>query len=432
MKRLAVALFLLSFVAAWPATAKDKDPAGAEAKLRPDAAKALVEFAGWCAGHGAKKDGTAAIEEAAALDASASKLAETKSAIEALTEEAADAADAVAKERKTRGPKIAASYDRLAAVEHDAKDAGRFEDYVFRGLAWDPTPSRLARIRRSVDDAIGGGRLDEGGRLLVRLKRADPEGVAAGKYERTEIDLATKDALLLGSDVHQLVGYVALPKDWTKGKSYPVLVGVEGAGCNFLGYCRGFAGARGGRPVIVVAPITLSNTNDLKPETYPCYPRSLLDEHPKEKLVQRLEFDARGIDALLEVVRRRFGGEEKVFLTGFSGGGQYTYWKLFQDPAHVRGAAPACGNFGGAGLERAPGVGPDGGPPVHLFTGEKDPHRDQVFGVAPGITGQTDRAEENLRKLGYTHVVRTDVKGAGHDSFPVLVWKFVDQVLGAK
>jgi hypothetical protein len=424
------AVILLALLAAVSA-AKDKDSSAAEAKLRPEAAKALLEHAAWCAQHGAKKEGEAAAADAASLDPQSGKLAETKAALEALADDAPDV-DALAKQKKATGPKIAGVLDKLAALDHDAKDAGRFEDYMFRAYAWDSSPARLAKLRKAADEAIGAGRLDEGGRLLVRVKRVDPDGVAAGKYDKTEIDLATKDVLLLGSDEHPLVGYVSLPKDWTKGKSYPVLVGVEGAGCNFLGYGRNFATARGSRPVIVLSPVTLSNTNDLKGECYACYPKSVLDQHPKEKVLERLAFDGRGIDALLAVIRKRFGGEEKVFLTGFSGGGQYTYWKLFQDPAHVRGAAPACGNFGGAGLEGAPGAGADGGPPVHLFTGEKDEYRDEVHGQKPGIEGQTDLAQENLVKLGYKRVERTMVKGAGHSALPNLVWKFVDQVLGAK
>ena len=274
---------------------------------------------------------------------------------------------------------------------------------------------------------MGGNHAEEAGRLLVRLKRIDTDGVAAGRYEKAETDLATKDVLLLGSDTQALVGYVSLPKDWAKGKSYPVVVGVEGAGCGFLGYCHGLTAQRGSRSAIVVAPVTLSNTNELKPELYPCYAKALLDEWS----AKRMQFDGPGVDALLAVVHKRFGGEEKVFLTGFSGGGQYTYFKLLQDPAHVRGAAPCCGNFGGAGVDAAPGGGADGGPPVHLFTGEKDPYREHV-NDEPGIEAQTDKAEAALQKLGYTHVERTQVKGAGHDPFPGLVWKFVDQVLGVK
>lgn len=425
MRRILAFALALVLVAA-DAAAKEKDPAAAEAKLKPEAARLVAEYAAWCAANGAKKEGAAAVAEAESLDAQAPKLAETKTSLDALADDAA-AADAVAKQRKAAGPKIAAAYDKLAAIDHDAKDAGRFEDYLFRALVWDTGAARISKVRKAIDDAAGGNRPDEAGRLLVRLKRADKEGVAAGKYDKLETDLATKDVLLLGSDTHPLVGWVSLPKDWTKGKSYPVLVGVEGAGCAFLGYCRGSMSARGSRSAIVLAPVTLSNTNELKPELYPCYPKSLLDEWN----AKRMEFDGAGVDALLAVIRKRFGGEEKVFLTGFSGGGQFTYFKLLQDPAHVRGAAPACGNFGGAGSQGAPGAGEGGGPPVHLFTGEKDQYREHV-GSEPGIEAQTDSAEETLRKLGYTHIERTQVKGAGHDPLHALVWKFVDQVLGSK
>ena len=427
MRHTVLAAVLVAAAAA--AAAKETD-AAAEAKLRADAARQVAEYAAWCAARGAKTDGAAAASEAESLAADAPKLAETKSALDALTEDAADAADAVAKQKQTAGPKIAAAYERLAALERGPKDAGRFESYFFRAIAWDPSASRLTKARKAVEEAGGGGRAEEAGRLLVGLRRTDTSGAAAGKYDKLEIDLASKDAALVGSDTHALVGWVSLPKGWTKGKSYPVLVDVDGAGCNFLGSLRTFSGQRASRPVIVLAPVTFSNTNDLKPETYPCYPEPLVAEwHAKNG--KRHEFDGPGVDALLAVIRKRFGGEEKVFLTGFSGGGQYTYWKLFQQPGKVRGAAPACANFGGAGLEGAPGAGADGGPPVHLFTGENDQYKDRV-GSEPGIEAQTDRAEENLRKLGYKNVTRTMVKGAGHDALPALVWKFVDQVMGAK
>ena len=428
--RTVIACLVLALLAV-PLFAKDDKAAAAETKLKAEAARLLAEHAAWCAATGAKKDGAAALEEAKGLDPAAPKAAETQSALDALTEDAAGAADAVAKQRKAAGPKIAATYEKLAAIDHDAKMAARFDEYLLRAVAWDLTPGRVAKVRRAIDDAAGGNRPEQAGHLLVGLKKIDAEGVTGGKYEKLETDLALKDVLLLGSDAHPLVGWLSLPKGWAAGKSYPVLVDVDGAGCAFLGSCRTFTGLRGSRPVIVLAPVTFSNTNDLKPETYPFYPPSLVAEWDK-KNGRRHEFDGPGVDALLDVIRKRFGGEEKVFLTGFSGGGQYTYWKLFHDPAHVRGAAPACANFAGAGLEGAPGAGPGGGPPVHLFTGEKDEHRDAVFGKKPGIEDQTDLAAENLTKLGYTHVERTMVPGMGHNAMPALVWKFIDTVLGAK
>jgi hypothetical protein len=427
VKRVVLLLLFAALIAPVEVAAKDRDPAAAEAKLKPDVVRLLVDYAAWCAQHGAKTEGGNAVAEATALDPQAARRAETKSALDALSADAADAAETVAAERKTVGPKIAAAYDRLAAIDHDAKDAVRFEDYVSRALDWDASSARIAKARKLVADALGANRGEEAGRLLVRLERADEDGVAAGKYEKIEVEIASKDALLVGSAGHPLVGYVSLPRDWTKGKRWPVLVAVDGAGCGFLGSCKSFAATRGSRPFIVVAPMTLSNTNELPCEKYPSYPKTLLDAWNGK----RLGFDGPGVDALLGVVAKRFGGEDEVFLTGFSGGGIYAYWKLFQDPAHVRGAAPACANFGGAGLEGAPGV-TNGGPPVLLLTGEKDPYRDEVFGQKPGIEGQTDLAEENLKRLGYRHVSRTRVPGAGHNALPEHVWKFVDQVTGAK
>ncbi len=426
MKR-TLLLALLLALAAPVAAAKGADPA-AEAKGKAAVAEEIAAYAAWCAEKGAKAEGLAAAAEASALDAKAARLAETKTALEALAEEAAGAAEAVAEQRKAVGPKIAKLYDRLGSMDHDAKEDVRFDDYLLAALAWEPSKGRFAKVQKAIDSGVSSNRADEAGRLLVRMKKLDADGAASGKYERLEVELATKGLLLLGSDEHALVGYVSLPKGWAKGKAYPVVVGAEGAGCGFAGYARGLATARGSRAAIVVTPITLSNTNTLEPAKYPCYPKALLDEWDGK----RLEFDGPGVDALLDVVRKRFGGEEKVFVTGFSGGGNWCYWKLFHDPAHVRGASPACANFSGGGTEGAPGAGEGGGPPVLLMTGEKDEHRDHVFGKAPGIEGQTDFAQEKLAALGYTRVKRVMVPGAGHSSLHPQVWAFVDEVIGAK
>ena len=82
--------------------------------------------------------------------------------------------------------------------------------------------------------------------------------------------------------------------------------------------------ARGSRPVIVVTPCGFTNTNELKPETYPYYDPSVLEEYGS----RRMDFDGPGMEKILETVRTRWGGEEKVFLTGFSGGGMASVaWK---------------------------------------------------------------------------------------------------------
>ena len=186
----------------------------------------------------------------------------------------------------------------------------------------------------------------------MRLKRVDPEGAAAGRYDKLEQDMAAKDFCLLGSAANELVAWVSLPRDWTKGKRYPILVGVDGAGSNFLGYGRASKGARASRAVILVCPCTLVEHQRVEARGVPDVRRGLL---LKEWNATRIEFDGKGVEGVLDVVRRRFGGEEKIFVTGFSGGGNYTYFKLITDAAHVRGACPACANFSGWASPGRPG-----------------------------------------------------------------------------
>jgi len=419
----AVVLACATVVAA-PAWSKDTS-AAAEARLRADAAAELAALASACAQGGARTEGANALAEGKALDGAA--VAAAQKALDALTDDGADAANVAAAARKTAAPRIAKAYDKLSLLEHDAKADARFEGYLFAAIRWESTKGRLARAQKAVDDAARANRGEEAGRLLVRLVRADPEGAAAGRYDKLELDLATKDFCLLGSPANELVAWVSLPRDWAKGKTYPILVGVDGAGSNFLGYGRGSKGARASRPAILVCPCTLSNTNELKPESYPMYDPALLVEWNGK----RIEFDGKGVDGVLDVVRKRFGGEAKIFVTGFSGGGNYTYFKLLTDPSHVRGACPACANFSGMGAQDAPGAGEDGGPVVQLMTGANDPYREQVNG-APGIEAQTDAAQKTLEGLHYAHVTRVMIPGVGHDALHAKVWEFFDRVVGGK
>jgi len=427
VRRLPAALLAL-LVPLLPAAAGADAFSDAEAKGRTRAAEAVLEFARWCAGNEAREAGLAALAEARELDRLLPDLPVLEKSLAALPDAPPDAA-ALGKERGRAGREAAKAYDRLAALRHDAKEEARFLGYGTAALRWDPSEARVKRALAAVEDA-GTSRPEEAGILLQAVKRADPGGEGKGRYDALEARLAQRDVLLLGSPGHPLMAYVSLPRGWKRGRTWPVLVAVDGAGCGFLGCARGFATTRGSRPVIVVSPATLSNTNELLPAKYPAYPPSLLEEWNG----RRAEFDAAGVDAVLAEVRRKFGGEERVFVTGFSGGGNWCYGKLLRDPAGVRGAAPCCANFAGSGAADSPGAGEGGGPPVHIFTGEKDEHRDFTFGRkdSPGIEPQTDAAVKALESLGFTRVVRTMVPGAGHSPLREKVWEFVDSVLEGK
>ena len=408
-----------------PRAAFSKD--GADAKAKAEVAAQLAAFAKACADAGGKADAEKALLEAKAADANAPGVKEAQEAADAVTEEKAGAEEAVATARKAAGPKIAKAYDQLAGTYGDPKESRRATWALVASLAWDTSKPRLGKAQKAMVAALAGDRLDEAARLHAGLCAADPQTAAAGKFDGPLIEAAQKEMVLIGSPTNDLLAYVSLPKGWQKGKTYPVVVGVEGAGCSFLGYGNGLRSTRGSRAAIVVSPITLSNTNALDPAKYPQYPKSVLDAWDG----RRLEFDGPGVDAVLAVLSKRFGADERVFVTGFSGGGNWCYWKLFMDPAHVRGAAPACANFSGNGISGPPGAGEGGGPPVKLMTGAQDEHRDHVFGAKPGIEGQTDAAQEKLKELGYTKVTRVQLQ-AGHSPLQAEVWKFVDEVLGAK
>jgi poly(3-hydroxybutyrate) depolymerase len=414
---LAIGLLLVFVLFAPAARAKDD-----EAKAKAEVATELGAYAKWCTDNGAKTEAEAVVAEAEALDA-ADAVAGAKDALAALSEDAADAKTKVEAQRKVVGPKLAKAYERLARAA--AAPGPRGDACLAATLRWEPGKARVGKVLAAAMAAAKDKRLDGMARLLAAVRKADPDG--ASRYDKLEADLATKGPILVASADHPLLAWLSLPGDWQKGKTYPVLVGVEGAGSNFAGYMNGARGARGSRAVIVVVPCGFTNTNKLEPKTYPYYDPKVLETYD----ARRMDFDGAGMEKILELVHARFGGEEKVFLTGFSGGGNYTYWKLFTDPAHVRGAAPACANYSAYGITTTPGGGDDGGPVVKLMTGAKDPHKDDVFGQKPGIEGQTDAAQARLKELGYTHVTRGQLP-VGHDSLLGEVWKFVDEVLGKK
>lgn len=258
---------------------------------------------------------------------------------------------------------------------------------------------------------------EKAGQILVKLRALDPEG----KWDAIEEEMARGDVALVQGK-HAMVGYLSLPKGWKKGAKLPVLVSVEGAGCGFLGRARDAAQTRGSRGFLVIAPCSLSNTNELDPAKYPWYPKAQLDEGNRD----RIGFDVQGLLSLLELLRERYGADERFAITGFSGGGNLCYAATVLHPARVIVSAPACANFSGLGFSDAQPV--EGGPPVRILTGAQDEHRDFTFGKkdSPGIEPQTDNAVAALAKLGFKDVTRTMLKGVGHSPCAKEVWEAVD------
>lgn len=404
--------FLLLLLPPLLATAKPD----AEAKLRERAALLFTDYAVWLRDQGQKAEAERAVALAKELGAPADRLAEEIGALEQA--DPAPGLDAMRKKTHAEGAKI---FDSLAKA---ADDDGRADGYQLRAAELEPSKARLGKLAARVKQYAGNkAKADAAGRILVRLREIDPKG----EYDAVECGLALEDVVLIKAAGHPMVGYLSLPKGWKRKGEWPVLVAVDGAGSNFLGAARGARDSRGSRRFLVLAPCSLSNTNELKPEQYPFYDAATLEEGNRD----RIAFDVKGLLGLLDVARERFGAAERIAITGFSGGGNLCYGMTALHPGRILVSVPACANFSGMGYRDAVAVA-GGGPPVFIVTGEKDPHRDFTHGnkEMPGIEPQTDAAMKALGDLGFTRVRRTMLPGVGHSSCFVEVWKSCDEVEG--
>ena len=400
--------------------AEERKTAERVAKLWTDAATALKD-------KGRKAEAQKALAAAKAADPKAAGLDALSLGVEALPDAAGEDADAK-KRLDAAGAEAAKAWERLASLPHDGKDDARFAQYLVRAVEAEPTKARLGKAAGTARQMSGNAANALAvGLLLSRLRDLDPDPAGAARYDAIEAEAAQSDVALVKSKDHPMVAWLSLPKGFTKRGETPVLVAVDGAGANFLGAARGFASSRGSRKYMVLAPCSLSNTNELKAETYPFYSAATLQEWGS----RRIEFDLPGLEAILKALQARYGAAKKVAITGFSGGGNLCYSLTMQRPALVWASVPACANFQ-PGLASGAEPPADGGPPVWILTGEKDEHRDNVFGAKPGIEGQADWAEESFKTLKFTHVKRTMLPGVGHSSCGDKVWSFLDEVSAGK
>src|SRR4029079_14566008 len=100
---------------------------------------------------------------------------------------------------------------------------------------------------------------------------------------------------------------------------------------------------------------------------------------------------------------------QKLFVCGFSPGGQLTWHVVFNHPELLAGAAPAAANFRFRGIDVVSKADERVKLPVHGFNGEKD---------SAVINAQWDDAAKHAAEHGYENLTHTLVPGAGHTAFP--------------
>lgn len=149
---------------------------------------------------------------------------------------------------------------------------------------------------------------------------------------------------------HPMQYFLALPRGYGKpqeDRRWPILVCIDGAARMFEQRVNDFRNARGDLPFILVAPCTFSNTNRIEGSHRERYLRLYSDEEIRQAETDRLSWDEAGLLAVLDDIRKEFGSEDRISLTGFSGGGLLTYRMLLRHPERVAAAVPVCANFFG-------------------------------------------------------------------------------------
>ncbi|MCZ7649569.1 MAG: hypothetical protein M5U26_30635 [Planctomycetota bacterium] len=318
------------------------------------------------------------------------------------SDEPAEGARAAYESQLKRFAPILAGYLReLADV---AKNDGASVKPLLRAYELDPaaTEGALARCVAELQKKEDWPRAAE---VLAGAQRVKPDERRAQLLLDLEFKAAEKEPLLRKAKDHPLRYYLSLPKGWQRGKKYPILVTVDGAGCNFLGSARSYTSRRGDEPYIVVAPCTFINTSNHARGNYAMYS----DEEWKR--IQELPgsaatFDHDGLLKVLDDVRADFGGEEKFYMTGFSGGGNLTWIMIFLHPEMLAAAAPACPNC--IPLRKVSDHEARKTLPVHVYQGDKDQF------LATILEPQWRLVQAMARAGGFEKIDREMLPGVGH------------------
>lgn len=412
-------LIVSLLVAATALAQQGRDP---EAEIKKAVSAAIADLADYCRQKKLLAEGRDHLQQALAYDADNAK---AKALAGKLDGDGGEISDSLrkdyAKRLESTGRKVAGLLKQLFAQKHDPKDQARFDGYLVDAARWDAKgagPVLDAEWRAAYQKKDYG----RAHRLISAAEEVASDPARAQVLREIEVRASSAKPIQKTATTHAMKYYLSLPKNWEPGKSYPILVAVEGAGCAFFNICNGYANARGDRGLIIVAPITFSNTNGLNASKYP-YPQELLDEADR---TGRMKFDEPGLLAVLEDVRKEYGGEEKFFITGFSGGGNLCWRMTFGHPEMLRGSAPACANFYDPGpISSAP---ERESLPIKAFQGDKD----GFLNKPPNLAAQWDMAKRLLDEKGFKNVSYVMLPGVGHAACTKEVIGFIDEVLGAK
>ena len=239
---------------------------------------------------------------------------------------------------------------------------------------------------------------------------------------------AKKDSVqLLTAGSHPMQYYISLPNDWSKEKSWPVVMVIEASEKEYRENALRFVRERRDMPFIIVAPYNVNNSRSGRrdPAVFPYTPETW-------DYIERVgdcQFNLDGLAAIMKDVQAKFNGEEKYYLTGFEAGA-HTVWQMtFQHPERLKAAAIVAGNYNRNSCMQDPASFSQDLSRVMLPVMEFSPELDSFFGPHSANANQWKAAEKDALMHGYKKVSETIVKGKGHVPLPAEVMQWFYDLL---
>jgi len=235
--------------------------------------------------------------------------------------------------------------------------------------------------------------------------RAEPTGSAPATNVLLEAQSKPVWQSVTGHSIRYLL---SLPKGWSANRKWPVIVVITGSNSNFPIIGQGYHDRRGDGPFILVTPATVSSGSQIVAERYPHLSTNELARLAAASVPEKLAYDMAGLERIVAEVGEKYGGEAKVYLSGFSMGGTLAWQMALLHSDRLNMVFPVCALYD----EAAGALIPDGhraanpALPIHAFQGDKDKSLEM-------FTQHWERASALAKKVGFQNVTRT-VTGRGH------------------
>lgn len=284
-------------------------------------------------------------------------------------------------------------------------------------------------------------RRNTGGNRHAPMRAAAALGIACALWSQAAGQPPTGGAEpaappLQTATTHPMKYYLSLPKNWSANRKWPVLVAPSAHYGDKGKTIMMFAAERDARQAgfIIVSPFVI---NADRVATMTEYRGAVADAINAADAatdgrdeIARGKFDSEGVRAVIKDVQKRYHGEDRVYITGFSSSTHIAYMFLFAHPELLKGAVVNSGVYLGRGVDEdripfrnAPERAQVG---IKYIIGEKDPGYPKC---------SENWLESKAKLLSYGHLEskmqmevikpgNPEKLSAGHNWFPTRIWDF--------